>query len=107
MLVQFIGKSKNFSIINLDLESCLYGLLTVFSFATVNLSDFSSSALILLINSLEAMSLLGILIVLWGHAVRVIAAVVHFKLEFEFLSFDLGGLLHFLLTCVVSIDFVL
>ena len=42
------------------------------------------------------MSLLGILIVLWGHAVQVIAAVVHFKLEFEFSSFDLGGLPHFL-----------
>ena len=79
----------------------------VFSFAIVNLSDFSHFALILLTNSLEAMSLLGILIVLWGHAVQVIAAVVHFELEFEFSSFGLGGLLHFLLTCVVSIDFVL
>ena len=53
------------------------------------------------------MSLLGILIVLQGHAVQVIAAVIHFKLEFEFSGFDLGGLLCFLLTCVASIDFVL
>ena len=53
------------------------------------------------------MSLLGILLVLWGHAVQVVAAVVHFKLEFEFSSLILGGLPHFLLTCVVSIDFVL
>ena len=65
----------------------------VFSFATVNLSDFSHSALILLTDSLEAMSLLGILIVLWSCAVRVIAAVVHLK--FEFSSLDLGGLPHF------------
>ena len=63
--------------------------------------------MILLTNSLEAMSLLGILIVLRGHAVQVVAAVVHFKLEIKFSSFDLGGLPHFLLTCVASIDFVL
>ena len=79
----------------------------VFSFATVNLSDFLCSTLILLTNSLEAMSLLGILIVLWGCAVRVVAAVVHFKFEFEFSNFVLGGLPHFHLTCVVSIDLVL
>ena len=53
------------------------------------------------------MSLLGILIILQGHAVQVVAAVVHFKSEFEFSSLDLGGLPHFLLTCVVSINFVL
>ena len=41
----------------------------VFSFATVNLSDFLHSTLILLTDSVEAMSLLGILIVLQGHAV--------------------------------------
>ena len=77
----------------------------VFSFATVNLSDFSHSALILLTNSLEAMTLLGILIVLRGHAVRVVAAVELYK--FEFSGFNLGGLPCFLLTCVASIDFVL
>ena len=53
----------------------------VFSFVTVNLSDFSHSALILLINSLEAMSLLGILIVLQGHAVQVDAAVMGFRFQ--------------------------
>ena len=79
----------------------------IFSFATVNLSDFLRSAFILLTNSLEAMSLLGILIVLRGCAVLVVAAVVHFKFEFEFSNFGLGGLLCFLLTYVVSIDFVL
>ena len=79
----------------------------VFSFATVNLSDFLHSVLILLTDSLEAMSLLGILIVLQGHAVQVVAVVVLYKLEFEFSSLGLGGPLHFLLTCVISIDFLL
>ena len=79
----------------------------VFSFATVNLSDFSHFALILLTSSLEAMSLLGILIVLWGHVVRMVAAVVHFGFEFRFSSFALGGLPFFLLICVVSNDLVL
>ena len=73
----------------------------VFSFSSVNLSDFLHSTLIMLTNSLEAMSLLGILIVLQGHAVRVVAAVV----LFEFSDFNLGGLPCFLLTCVASIDF--
>ena len=50
--------------------------------------------------------MLGILIILWGHAVRVVAGVVLFKLEIEFSSLGLGGLPHFLLTCVVSIDFI-
>ena len=53
------------------------------------------------------MSLLGNLIILQGHAVRVFAAVVLLKLEFEFSHLGLGGLPHFLLTCVVSIDFIL
>ena len=76
----------------------MYGLLAVFSFATVNLSDFLCSALILYPSSLEAMSLLGILIVLWGHVVQVVAAVVQFGFEFGFFGFALGGLPHFLLT---------
>ena len=67
-------------------------------FATVNLSDFSSSALILLNSSLEAMSLLGILIVLQGHVVQVVAAVVQFRFEFGFSGLALGGLLCFVLT---------
>ena len=79
----------------------------MFNSATVNLSDFSHSALILLTSSLEAVSLLGILIVLWGCVVRVVAAVVSFRFGFRFSGFALGGLPHFLLTCVVSNDFVL
>ena len=79
----------------------------VFNFATVNLSDFSCSALILLTSSLEAMSLLGILVVLWGHVVQVVAAVVSFRFGFRFSGFALGGLPHFLLTCVVSNDLVI
>ena len=70
----------------------------VFSFATVNFSDFSHSALILVTNSLEAMSLLGILVVLWGCVVQVFAAVVGFGFELGFSGFALGGLPHFLLT---------
>ena len=70
----------------------------VFNFATVNLSDFSHSAFILLTNSLESMSLLGILIVLQGCVVQVVAAVVGFGFEFGFSSFALGSLPHFLLT---------
>ena len=79
----------------------------VFSFATVNLSDFSHSALILLTNSLETISLLGILIILRGHAVRVFAAVMLLKLEFKFSDLGFGDLPHFFKACVVSIDFVL
>ena len=89
----------------------------VFNFATVNLSDFSCSALILLTSSLEAMSLLGILIVLWGCVVQVVAAVVYFRFGLRFAvvsfrfglrfsGFALGGLPHFLLTCAVSNDLV-
>ena len=61
----------------------------------------------LLTNSLETISLHGILIILRGRAVRVFAAVALLKLEFEFSDLGLGGLPCFLLTCVVSIDFVL
>ena len=82
-------------------------MLTVFSFATVNLSAFLHFTLILLTNSLETISLLRILVVLWGHAVQVFAAVMLLELEFKFSDLDLGDLPHFLLTCVVSIDFVL
>ena len=44
------------------------------------------------------MSLLGILIVLPGHVVRVVAAVVGSGSEFGFSGFALGGLPRFLLT---------
>ena len=53
----FIGKSDYFSVINLDLWSCLLNLLTLFNFASVNLSDFSHSTLISLTYSLEVLSL--------------------------------------------------
>ena len=53
------------------------------------------------------MSLLGILIVLQGRAMQVVAAVVLLKLELELSSLGLGCLPCFLLTCVVSINFVL
>ena len=43
------------------------------------------------------MSLLGILIALWGHVVQVFAAVVESGFEFELSNFTLGGLPHFLL----------
>ena len=52
----------------------------------------------LLASSLEAMSLLGILIVLQGHMVGEVATVVQFRFEFGFSGFALGGLPHFLLT---------
>ena len=51
------------------------------------------------------MSLSKVLVALRGHVVQVFAAVVEFG--FEFSSFALGTLPHFLLTGVVSINFVL
>ena len=42
----FSGNKEYFSVINLDLWSCLLYCLTAFNFETVNLSDFSHSALI-------------------------------------------------------------
>ena len=53
------------------------------------------------------MSLLGILIVLWGHVVQEVAAVVLFWFKFGFSGFALGGVPCFLLTCVVSNDLAL
>ena len=43
------------------------------------------------------MSLLGILIVLWGHVVQIVAAVVQFGFKFGFSGYALGGLLYFFL----------
>ena len=85
----------------------MWDLLTLFNFATVNLSDFSHSALIFLTNSLEALPLSKVLVAFGGHVVQVFVAVVEFRFEFKFSSFALGGLPCFLLTCVVSNDFVL
>ena len=45
----FNANNEYFSVINLDLWSCLLNCLTAFNFATVNLSDFSHSTLISLI----------------------------------------------------------
>ena len=73
-------------------------MLTLFNFATVNLSDFSHSALIFMINSLEAVSLSKVLGAFQGHVVQVVAAVVEFIFEFEFSNFALGGLPYFFLT---------
>ena len=70
----------------------------VFNFATVNLSDFTHSALIFLTNSLEAMSLSKVLVVLRGCVVRVFASVEEFGFEFEFSNFALDSLPRFLLT---------
>ena len=59
------------------------------------------------------MSLLGILIALWGCVVQVFAAVVESGLGFELSNFTLGDLPHFLLTfsiyrfCFVHINFQL
>ena len=63
--------------------------------------------LIFLTNTLEVMSLSKVLVALLGHVVQVVAAVMEFRFKFEFSSLALGGLPHFLLTCVVSNDFVL
>ena len=46
------------------------------------------------------MSLSKVLVALQGHVVQVFAAVVEFRFEFEFSSFALSGLPHFLLTCL-------
>ena len=101
------GNNKYFSVINLDLWSCLLNCLTVFNFATVNLSDFSHSALISAIICLETISLFRLLGCCWGQVVRVFAAVVVLVLLIGICGFGLGGLPHFLLTGVVSKVFVL
>ena len=44
------------------------------------------------------MSLSKVLVALWGHVMQVVAAVVEFGFEFEFSSFALGSLPHFVLT---------
>ena len=44
------------------------------------------------------MSLSKVLVALQGHVVQVFAAVVEFRFQFEFSSFALGSLPHFLLT---------
>ena len=81
--------------------------LTVFNFATVNLSDFSHSALISLIICLETISLFKLLGCCRGHVVGVFAAVIVLVLLIGISGFGLGGIPHFLLTGIVSNVFVL
>ena len=73
---------------------------------TVNLSALLYSALILLTYSLEEMSLSKILVACQGHVVWWFVAVVGFFWGWKFVGFDLGGLPHFLLTWVLSNDFI-
>ena len=80
-------------------------MLIVPNFVTVNLSDFSRSAFIFAIKSLEIISLFESLFVWWGHAVQMCAAIAVF--EFVTSGLDLASLPLFLLTLVVSESFVL
>ena len=81
--------------------------LTAFNFATVNLSDFSHSALISLIICLETISLFRLLGCCRGQVIRFFAAVRVLGLLVEICGFGLGSLPHFLLTVVASNVFVL
>ena len=67
--------------------------------AIVDLSDFSCSLLICSIKSLEIISVLEFLCTGLGHTVHVFAAGV---CVVSSLAFCLGGLAHFLFTCVMS-----
>ena len=103
----FSGNKEYFSVINLDLWSCLLYCLTAFNFATVNLSDFSRSALISAIICLETILLFRLLGCCQGCVVGVFAAVSVLVLLIRISGFGLGGLPHFLLTGIVSNIFVL
>ena len=98
----FSGTNEYFSVINLDLWSCLLNCLTVFHFATVNLSDFSHSVLISAIICLETISLFRLLGCCQGQVVRFFAAVGVLVLLIGICGFGLGGLPHFLITGIVS-----
>ena len=103
----FNGNKEYFSVINLDLWSCLLYCLTELNFATVNLSDFSHSVLISVIICRETISLFRLLGCCQGCIVGVFAAVGVIVLLIGISGFGLGGLLHFLLTGVSSNVFVL
>ena len=103
----FIGNNEYFSVINLDLWSCLLYCLTAFNFATVNLSDFLCSALISVIICQETISLFRLLGCCQGHVVGVLAAVGVLVLLIEISGFGLGGLPRFCFTDVASNVFVL
>ena len=79
----------------MDLWSCLFYCLTVFNFATVNLSDFLRSMLILVIICLETILLFRLLGCCQGLVVRVFAAAVVLVLLIGISGFSLGGLPHF------------
>ena len=71
----FSGYNEYFSVFNLDLWSCLLNCLTVFYFATVNLSDFSHFTLISSIICLETISLfrlLGCCRVEWSESLQLL-----------------------------------
>ena len=104
---EFSANKKYFSVVNLDLWSCLLYCLTVFNFATVNLSDFLHSVLISVIICRETISLFRLLGCCWGHVVGVLAAVRVLVLLIGISGFGLGGLPHFCITGVVSNAFVL
>ena len=80
--------------------------LTVFNFATVNLSDVSHSALISVIICWETISLFRLLGCCQGHVVGFLAAVGVLVLLIEISGFGLGGLPHFCFTGVASNAFV-
>ena len=103
----FSGNNEYFSVINLDLWSCLLYCLTAFNFATVHLSDFSYYALISAIICWENISLFRLLGCCWGHVVEVFAAVGVLVLLIRISVFGLGGLPHFCLTGIASNVFVL
>ena len=103
----FNGNNEYFSVIILDLWSSLLYCLTVFNFATVNLSDFLHSVLISVIICWETISLFRLLGCCQGHVVEVLAAVGFLVLLIGISGFGLGGLPHFCFTDVASNAFVL
>ena len=92
----FSGNNEYLSVINLDLWSCLLYCLTVFNFATVNLFDFSHSALISVVICLETILLFRLLGCCQGQVVRVFAALIVLVLLVGICGFSLGGLPCFL-----------
>ena len=103
---EFNGNNEYFSVINLDLWSCLLYCLTAFNFATVNLSDFLHSTLISAIICRETISLFRLLGCCLGRIVGVFAAVRVLVLLIEISDFGLGGLQHFHFTGVASNAFI-
>ena len=103
----FSGNNEYFSVINLDLWSCLLYCLTVLNFATVNLSDFLHSMLISAIICRETISLFRLLGCCQGHVVEAFAAVGVLVLLIGICGFGLGGLCIFtlLVWCLMSLSY--